>query len=455
MMKTFLVQMVLVCLILVLSPVSAGFGGNGQGGGGHGQGGQGQGGKNDKDEQNEADGSGLGCQQSHQPLEKKGQWIDLWGPDFKIEFNITISSFPKQSTTVFQFTWSTYDSGKWTGKARNCIPCLRLEKNSTQMKFVSKLNNNKNFTTTFEFELNQTYHVIIEQSKLYNYSNEYFYQIEINGKKEVTVENNMAKQIKGVTFYDYEISPWSDSSFTNIGLLKNFTFVEGTYCNELNDKVNESDCSAIGKKMCSEVTDGCYETYCYDIDKICPEYWEELSDEYFDDFESNCEDTSEDGLGGIVLGEKKICIPRQHKYKIKLAPKGNANENKINVELNNVQITEIDNKLSQITLSMHVEVMWTDHRFNLSGENVEIFLSEDEHRLIWTPKLHIASDLVSHFKLEEDEIILKMNLTTYLKKLTYISITFRCKDMEKNFQDFPFDKHECKIFVRYFSKIIK
>merc|ERR1739848_439685 len=126
--------MVLICLMLVLSPVSAGFGGNGQGGGGHGGHKHGHVGTNDKDEQNEADGSEDGFDQNLLPKEEE---IELWGPDFEIEFDITINALPVYNFTVFQFTWSTYDAydyGKWPQK---CIPCLRLEENSLQMKFIS------------------------------------------------------------------------------------------------------------------------------------------------------------------------------------------------------------------------------------------------------------------------------------------------------------------------------
>ena len=100
---------------------------------------------------------------------------------------------------------------------------------------------------------------------------------------------------------------------------------------------------------------------------------------------------------------------------------------------------------------MHVEVIWTDHRFILCGENVEIFLSKEEHHLIWTPQLHIGSDLVSHFKLEEDQITLEMDEDeiTEVTKLSYISVTFKCEDMEKNFNVFPFDKHQCDFLVRF------
>ena len=69
----------------------------------------------------------------------------------------------------------------------------------------------------------------------------------------------MAKQVKDVTLY--KISPaWSMSPFTSdIGLLNNFEFHHGDNCNQ-NNSVNKRDCSAIGKKICSEVIDGCYVT---------------------------------------------------------------------------------------------------------------------------------------------------------------------------------------------------
>ena len=67
-----------------------------------------------------------------------------------------------------------------------------------------------------------------------------------------------------------------------------------------------TDCS-VHEKMCRKLTDQCYESYCHKPNKKkkgkkCPEFWDELSYEYFDDFESNCKATSEDGHGGIVMG---------------------------------------------------------------------------------------------------------------------------------------------------------
>ena len=163
----------------------------------------------------------------------------------------------------------------------------------------------------------------------------------------------------------------------------------------------------------------------------------------FHNFTRNCSEN-----GGESLGKAKICIPHQYTYNIKLSPKGSQND--VSIELSNIQITEIGDKLGQLTLIMDLEVHWNDNRIQLIKENVPIFLSNEDQNHIWSPQFRIGTDLISHNKQGDDEIILikeylsNQSYVVSAHKLTYLSTTFKC---EMNLKDYPFDYHNCTIEV--------
>ena len=116
----------------------------------------------------------------------------------------------------------------------------------------------------------------------------------------------------------------------------------------------------------------------------------------------------------------------------------------------NIQITEIGDKLGQLTLIMDLGVHWNDNRIQLIKENVPIFLSNEDQNHIWSPQFRIGTDLISHNKQGDDEIILikeylsNQSYVVSAHKLTYLSTTFKC---EMNLKDYPFDYHNCTIEV--------
>ena len=182
-------------------------------------------------------------------------------------------------------------------------------------------------------------------------------------------------------------------------------------------------------------------------DSMCQGGWHvdtTTDDNYFDNFDSNCTHWN-----GKTLGDAKICVPQRYKHTIKMAPQPPSNT--IFVNLSNVQITDIADKLGQITILMDLDMKWHDHRMELVKEKVPIFLSNEDQNQIWSPRFRIGTNLVSHHKQMEDELILKQHdylSQTSVRKISYITATIKCK-ME--FHSFPFDNHTCIFEVRNYS----
>ena len=185
-------------------------------------------------------------------------------------------------------------------------------------------------------------------------------------------------------------------------------------------------------------------------DSMCQSGWhDDTTDDgdYFYNFESKCIDGK-----GESFGDAKICVPQRYKYKIKMAPKPPSN--KISIVLSNVQITEIADKLGQMTLLMDLEIKWNDSRIDLVKESVPIFLGKDDQNRIWSPGFRIGTDLVSHRKQTDEEFILKQHKNiTSVRKISYVSATIKC---EMQFHNFPFDNHDCIFEVRkYLSNNVR
>ena len=142
--------------------------------------------------------------------------------------------------------------------------------------------------------------------------------------------------------------------------------------------------------------------------------------------------------------------------------------NPVWVELSDILVTEIDDRLGQVTLNLEVTLEWDEHRLLVfSNESVKI-----DPELIWTPNFQLETELVSKSKIEEDKVTAVNNYekmynakciggtecnlearnenfqipTARMKKLSYIRTTFVC-DME--FYSFPFEEHICKLEVLY------
>ena len=136
---------------------------------------------------------------------------------------------------------------------------------------------------------------------------------------------------------------------------------------------------------------------------------------------------------------------------MQMAPKPPSNE--ISIVLSNVQITEIADKLGQMTILMDLEVNWFDNRLKLIMEKVPTFLDNEDHKQIWSPRFRIGTDLVSHQKQMDDEFILQQYKNeTSVRKISFVSATIKC---EMDLHSFPFDNHECKIERNIFMFVPK
>jgi len=142
---------------------------------------------------------------------------------------------------------------------------------------------------------------------------------------------------------------------------------------------------------------------------------------------------------GISFGNAQICVSQKYKHNLKMAPKPLSNQ--IFIVLSNVQITEIADKLSQMTILMDLEVNWNDSRLKLVRDNIPIFLDKEDQNIIWSPQFRIGTDLISLHKQTDDLFILFQYLNqTSVRKISYITATIKCK---MQFYNFPFDKHDC------------
>ena len=142
---------------------------------------------------------------------------------------------------------------------------------------------------------------------------------------------------------------------------------------------------------------GCQHGYCIhymDSTSTCQDDWDYWHD--YSTFETNCIDYK-----GISFGMASVCISQKYKYKIKNAPK--PPQNNISIIISHIQVTEIADKLSQMTLILDLEINWDDSRIQLVKDKVPIFLGNEDQIKIWSPRFRIGTNLVSHNKQMDDE----------------------------------------------------
>ena len=156
--------------------------------------------------------------------------------------------------------------------------------------------------------------------------------------------------------------------------------------------------------------------------------------------------------GGLVLGNKEICVPYENQFNMRNAPNPQEEEgstqNKIEIEMFHVQIIEIDDKLRQMTLIMTLNIEWFDDRVKLVLPNVPLFLYKEGQTRVWSPEFIIGSNLVSQTKngLKEDATLYgfeedrKNNQTRGFSYSDFRATVF-CK---MDFTYFPFDKQSCE-----------
>ena len=148
----------------------------------------------------------------------KGQHVHVfkkWGPEFKIEFDMTVKKRPSSWMNIVQFT-----IGGHGGQYGDRIPGIFLRPESPRVTVCSALSESYDMTChSFDYLLNQKIHLVVKQYK--DTGNKYRYEIEVNGSTFHSVENQQAQQFSNVKFY--ACNPWDEDCFTNdFGLFENF-----------------------------------------------------------------------------------------------------------------------------------------------------------------------------------------------------------------------------------------
>ena len=178
--------------------------------------------------------------------------------------------------------------------------------------------------------------------------------------------------------------------------------------------------------------------------------------EYEDPDQANFQNCYDEG--GELFGRlKKICLQKRYKYQMQWPDNSEIRlqdfKTELLIEISNFQVIQIDTHT--ITVSMTMKTEWWEYRLEVdakagpSDSSQIIYLSEEDHKEIWSPKIVIGSNMVSEkrsgvefgFRKEYQEEYPYQNLAT-LK--FYLGTTVTC-DMD--FQEFPFDKHFCEIEV--------
>ena len=125
-------------------------------------------------------------------------------------------------------------------------------------------------------------------------------------------------------------------------------------------------------------------------------------------------------------------------------------KNEIEIEMTNIQIVEIDDKLRQMSLIMHLNVEWSDNRVELVRPYA--ILNDHDQKRIWSPKFVIATNLVAQIKngLEEDAILygFRKEKEKFPISQGFSHSNFRATVFcEMKFSLFPFDKQICEFKV--------
>ena len=90
---------------------------------------------------------------------KQGQLVHVfkkWGPEYKIEFDITVKKVPSNWTNIVQFT-----IGGKQGQYGDRIPGVYLVPSNRRVLVCSGVNGLINHQFSFEYSLNQLVHIVV------------------------------------------------------------------------------------------------------------------------------------------------------------------------------------------------------------------------------------------------------------------------------------------------------
>ena len=129
---------------------------------------------------------------------------------FTIGFLIKVNKLPSATwTNVFHFT-ADADNGKYGDR----IPALYIHKDG-HFQFCSAVSGNQKCNER-NFVVGKQYQMIIIQ---YKRSKKYWYEVMVDSKRQLLVENTDAKNFPSVKFYASD--PWKASFSSDLGSICN------------------------------------------------------------------------------------------------------------------------------------------------------------------------------------------------------------------------------------------
>ena len=151
-----------------------------------------------------------------------------WGPEYKIEFDITVTQFEDVNTQGSRSWWTnvfhfTYGGGKYG----STFPSLMIDNREKKFRIEEKIPTYYGFTKfkcDIAIKLNHKYHFEIRTThKISGGANGYRFEIFVDKKRKAHEEfTKNAKPRKKVLLYASD--PWKKSSFnSSLGKLESFS----------------------------------------------------------------------------------------------------------------------------------------------------------------------------------------------------------------------------------------
>ena len=160
------------------------------------------------------------------------QVFETWGPEYKIEFDITVTRFAEAThgvlglTSVFSFTRKEDDESRIPGTKGWGIPGFHIDNENAQFRIDEQQINNTNYwsppTLSLPIDLNKKYHFEI-QTSLQSMGGPNRYTFKVLVDRELKLEKDFRKSktpLNAVLYASNDLSPSFDSRF---GSLENFT----------------------------------------------------------------------------------------------------------------------------------------------------------------------------------------------------------------------------------------
>ena len=149
-------------------------------------------------------------------------------------------------------------------------------------------------------------------------------------------------------------------------------------------------------------------------------------------FEKECKDEH----SGEILDPKKPTICILNHQDVQSAPD---DPTEITIMVNNVNVNEIDIKSNQLTISMEINITWSEERLLLATPKYKLIkIKDNDLDRIWSPQFAL--------RISDISTMTKVGISKDYKNSTFASNIFNLEAVRKcqmDFQFFPFDKQEC------------